>query len=118
MNLPANYYWNLKRGSVGKVLSGQLRDANGPFEITGTLSLSVKRPRSTSPALTAACTPDPDQTANKGKFTFTVTSEAAALAAGTYRIEFVHTDGGTVTVWPDDANPNKTYGSLVVTESL
>jgi hypothetical protein len=117
MNLPSNYYWTLKKGSVGKVLSGELRDANGPFEITGTLNVRVKKPRSSS-ALTAACTPDPDQTTNKGKFTFTVNSEAAALAAGSYNIEFIHTDGGVVSIWPDDANPTRTYGTLVVAEAL
>lgn len=119
MSQVANYFWTYKRGSVGKVLEGQLRDANGPFEITGTLKLTAKKPRSQTPALNAVtCTPDPDQVTNKGNFTFTVDSTAANLPAGNYCIEFTHTDGGIVSVWPDDVNPNKTYGTLVVTEPL
>lgn len=117
-NLVSGYYWTFKRGSVGKVLEGNLRDANGPFEITGTLTVTAKK-AGVSPVINAAsCTPDADQTANKGDFTFTLDGTTANIAAGTYNIEFRHVDGANVSVWPDDPNASKMYGKLVVTEAL
>jgi len=118
-NLTSGYYWTYKKGSVGKVLSGTLKDADGPFEITGSLVVTISKPDASSPTIDeAVCDPDPDQVTNKGKFTFTVDSAAAAIAPGTYNIEFKHTDGGVISFWPDDVNSNKTYGKLVVTKSL
>lgn len=118
MSLITNYYWTFKRGSKGKVLTGNLRDADGPFQITGTLTVKAWKPRSTTNAWDAiACVPDADQVSNKGNFSVTLDDTSASIDAGTYNIEFKHSSGGNDSYWPDDANPNKTYGTLVVTES-
>lgn len=116
-NLVSGYYWTYKRGSVGKALTGNLRDGNGAFEITGSLTVTAKK--GTTTAIDgAACVPDPDQDANKGDFSFVLDGATANIPAGTYNIEFTHSDGGDVSKWPDDANSAKQYGKLVVVESL
>lgn len=118
-NLISGYYWTYKKGSVGKILYGSLRDANGLFEITGTLTVRASLPGSTTRVIDdSACTPDPDQTANKGQFTWTVDAGAAAIESGTYDLEFKHVDGGVTSFFPDDVNLNKVYGKLIVTETL
>lgn len=118
-NLITGYYWTYKRGSVGKVLRGRLDDADGPFEITGALTVTATKPRADAPTIDeAACTPDADQVNNKGEFKFTLDSTTANIPDGTYNIEFKHTAGGNVSFWPDDANDSRSFGKLKVTAAL
>lgn len=117
MSVRTGLYWTFKKGSIGKVLRGTLRDGNGDFEITGTLTVTAKRVGASDPVIDAiACTPDADQVTNKGKFTFILDSTAANIDKGTYNLEFAHTEGGNTFYWPDDAK--WPYGKLVVTAGL
>lgn len=119
MNLTSGYYWTWKQGSVGKVMRGTLKDANGPFEITGSLLFYAKLPGASTVAIDGEpCTPDPDQVNKKGQFTYTTDATTGNINTGQYRIEFAHVDGSVVTKFPDDPNGPKTFGKLVVTESL
>jgi hypothetical protein len=119
MSLISGYYWTFKQGSIGKVLEGTLKDANGNFEITGTVTVTAKKQGSTIAVIDdEPCTPNADQVANKGDFTFTLDADTAAVDPGTYNLEFKHTSGGNVSIWPDDPNANKQYGKLVVTAAL
>jgi hypothetical protein len=119
MSLVSGYYWTYKQGSVGKVLAGTLKDANGNFEITGAVTVTAKRQGSTIAVINdEPCAPAADQVANTGDFTYTLDVDSAAVDPGTYNLEFKHTAGSNISIWPDDPNSNKQYGKLVVTASL
>ena len=80
-NLTAGFYWTIRQGDVGAVRTGTLYDADGPFEITGTLTLTARRRLTGEAAVIVddACTPDPDQNANPGKFTYTFDATTANI---------------------------------------
>lgn len=115
--------WRFKQGEVGKVLTGVLSDEDGPVNLTGwTVTATASSSVGGTPVIDdAACTVDPDQTANTGKVTLTLNSTTANIAASEngYYLEFSGTaPGGAVIKFPNRKSADASYGRLVVRKSL
>jgi hypothetical protein len=116
----ANLIFELIQGEIGAVMNFTLRyeDENGVEQL---YSLAGKtcflRAWRTDPEGRTiddvACVADPDQTANKGKGTFTFNSTTAAIPEGEHRFRFKVLDGlGNPKYFPKDQNAN--YGTIIV----
>lgn len=115
--------WRFKQGEVGKVLAGVLSDEGGPVDLTGwTVTVSASNSVGGTPVINdAACTIDPDQTANTGKVTLTLNSTTANIAASEngYYLEFSGTaPGGAIYKFPNRKSAEASYARLVVRKSL
>lgn len=116
-------YWRIKQGEVGKVLTGVLSDEDGELNLTGwTVTVTASPSVGGTPVIDdAACTVDPDQSANRGKVSLTLNSTTANIAANEngYLIEFTGvTPGGAVIRFPNRKSAEQSYGRLVVRKSL
>lgn len=116
-------YWRFKQGEVGKILEGVLSDEDGPVNLAGwTVTVTASSTVGGDPVIEdASVTPDPDQSANPGKFTFTLDSTTANIAPNEsgYFLEFSGTGpGGAVTKFPNRKSLDQSYARLVVRKSL
>jgi hypothetical protein len=102
-----NRTYFLKPGEVGATLVAILKDAQDkPVSLTGyTAQIVITAQRSETRLIAAAMTPDPDQTANKGKVRYTFTTgDLTVIPAGIYEFEIAITDGlGNVIKFPKQA---------------
>lgn len=97
-----------------------IKAAGQEVDLSGkTVTMTVRKDLKTDPIIDdAACTPDADQSTNKGKCSYLWAEPATSKSAGTYLVEFKVTDGVEINFFPTDENGNRTYGKLIIQESL
>jgi hypothetical protein len=99
-------------------ISGTCLDANGAaVSLTGaTLKLQVRQQFATTAILNATATADPDQTANKGKWSYSLLA-ADLASADTYQASIQATYGdGTIITFPSNQDLNP--ASIVIDTEL
>lgn len=115
--------WRIKQGELGRVLSGTLLDDDGPINLTGyTVTLSVSQTIEGTPLIANdACVIDPDQVANTGRISYTLTPTSSSLPVNEkgYYLEFtVVLPNGAIHKFPNKKSLEASYGRLVVRDSL
>lgn len=125
--------WVMAEGQEGKVLRGQLRDADGAVDLDGfdaAPKAQVALSKGSALLVDLAVTPDADQTtevfegsnsvAGKGWFelvTETTMAELATRSAG-YLLSFKALNAGDPVYFPLSRFEKRTYGKLIVQEPL
>jgi hypothetical protein len=116
--------WLYKHGQTGRVLTGTLRDAVGPINLTNkTVTMYARRTKTSTPVINGAAVTKVDAANGRISYTLVANDTNPALVpeneAG-YLLEFKLVD--TITGLPDyvplDVDGNRTYGRLVVQSNL
>ncbi len=116
--MSTNNTFTLKRGEVGAVMEFTLSDEDGTVNLSGkTVTLNVKK-RTTLIIDDVPCVIDPDQTANKGKGTYTFDATTAVIAKGEYNAEFKVVSGSNVSFFPKNKADERTYFKIEIQEPL
>jgi hypothetical protein len=110
--------WVIAQGETGVIKTGRLSDATGYVDLSqyDEVYVVAKVSETSDPVIDAPVTVDPDQVANKGKFSYAFTADDAAIAknAAGYLLNFRAMDGTTPTYYPLSKQLERTYGRLIV----
>lgn len=115
----ADIDFTMKTDATGTVLTFWLSDEDGRVNLSSYqfVKVTLRQDDIAAAISQAVCTVDPDQTANKGKCSYSFGSAATGLPPGDYNLEFYVRDGsGLDHYWPTEAD--EPFGKVLVEPHL